>query len=205
MIAIALGDGMVSVRDPMVDPALRRGRQASGMKFFSYIGTSVPGSQELLPADAAVDPSGALCCDVQVPVHPVRAVAWGLVPRQLKNFRYLAPLVVCAAPTLAMELLAKDHVVDNAAAVRTILADGRVRSWRSLCVRRRDWAGVVSAAMGDRALVDRAVCSSALARDLPWCNAIKRQRRLTTGHARSARPRARHGWRADDVLRSART
>lgn len=114
LIAIVLGLGWFAFATQWLVPHFGAGKQASGMKFFSYIGTSVPqiiGNFFLQPQRwIKVALSVATIKYLFILFAPV---AWGIVPRHAKNFRYLAPLLVCATPTLVINILAKDHVVDT--------------------------------------------------------------------------------------------
>ncbi|CAN5479191.1 DUF2079 domain-containing protein [soil metagenome] len=112
-IAIVMGAAWFAFATQWLIPHFGAGKEASGVRFFLYLGSSV---SEIVK-NLVLQPQRWVkvvfsFSTIKYLFILFAPVAWGLIPRHRKNFRYLAPLIVCAAPTLALNILAQSPIVD---------------------------------------------------------------------------------------------
>lgn len=113
LIAIVMGASWFVFATRWLIPHFGAGKNASGMQFFSYLG----GSVGEIAKNLVLQPQRWFKIVFTISTMKYlfilfAPVAWGLVPRHRRSFRYLAPLIVCAAPTLALNILAQSSVVN---------------------------------------------------------------------------------------------
>lgn len=112
-IAIVLGAAWFIIATQLVIPHFGAGKEASGVRFFAYLGSSVTE----IAKNIVIQPQRWM--NVVLSIGTIKylfilcaPVAWALVPRRREWPRYLLPLLVCATPTLAMNILAQTNEYD---------------------------------------------------------------------------------------------
>jgi uncharacterized membrane protein len=112
-IAIVLGAGWFVIATQWVIPHFGAGKEASGVRFFAYLGSSVTE----IARNIVLQPQRWF--NVVFSIATIKylfilfaPVAWALFPRRREWPRYLLPLLMCAAPTLAMNILAQTSEYD---------------------------------------------------------------------------------------------